>query len=156
MVLKLFNIVRPTAAYFGRKDYQQLQVIKKMVKDLDLDIRIVPCVTLREEDGLAMSSRNSYLSQDERRQAVCLHQALLEAKRLFAEREPKAAKYIEAMTQRINREPDAKIDYISLVHPGTLQDLKEVNHSALAVMAVKVGKTRLIDNMVFERTETET
>jgi pantoate--beta-alanine ligase len=156
VVLKLFNIVQPTAAYFGRKDYQQLQVIKTMVKDLDLDVRIVPCVTLREEDGLAMSSRNSYLSQDERRQAVCLNQALLEAKRLFAEREPKAVKYIETMTQRINREPDAKIDYISLVHPETLQDLKEVNHSALAVMAVKVGKTRLIDNMVFERNETGT
>jgi pantoate--beta-alanine ligase len=156
VVLKLFNIVQPTAAYFGRKDYQQLQVIKTMVKDLDLDVRIVPCVTLREEDGLAMSSRNSYLSQDERRQAVCLNQALLEAQRLFAGREPKAVKYIEAMTQRINREPDAKIDYISLVHPETLQDLNEVNHSALAVMAVRIGKTRLIDNMVFERTETET
>ncbi len=156
VVLKLFNIVQPTAAYFGRKDYQQLQVIKTMVRDLDLGVRIVPCATVREEDRLAMSSRNSYLSRDERRQAVCLNQALLEAQRLFEEREPKAAKYIDIMTERIRREPDAKIDYVSLVHPETLQDLKEVNRSALAVMAVRVGKTRLIDNMVFERKETGT
>ncbi len=156
VVLKLFNIVQPTAAYFGQKDYQQLQVIKTMVRDLDLDVRIVPCATVREKDGLAMSSRNSYLSEGERTQAVCLNQALLEAQRLFTDGEPSAVKYIEAMTQRIKREPDAKIDYVSLVNPETLQDLNEVNHTALAVMAVRIGKTRLIDNMLFGRKETGT
>jgi len=156
VVLKLFNIVQPTAAYFGQKDYQQLQVIKTMVRDLDFDVRIVTCATVREKDGLAMSSRNSYLSDNERGQAVCLNQALLEAQRLFAEREAKAVKYVDAMTKRIKREPDAKVDYVSLVHPETLQDLEEVNHSALAVMAVRIGRTRLIDNMVFERKETGT
>jgi pantoate--beta-alanine ligase len=151
VVLKLFNIVLPTAAYFGQKDYQQLQVIKTMVKDLDLDVQVVSCSTVREEDGLAMSSRNSYLSDNERRQAVCLNQALLEARRLFDDNESKATRYIEAMTQRIENEPDAKIDYINLVNPETLQDLEKVNHRALAVMAVRIGRTRLIDNMIFER-----
>ncbi len=154
VVLKLFNIVLPTAAYFGQKDYQQLQVIKTMVRDLNLDVQVVPCTTLREEDGLAMSSRNSYLSDNERRQAVCLNQALKEARRLFENNESKAAVYIEAMRRRIKREPDAKIDYISLVDPETLQDLEKVNHRALAVMAVRIGRTRLIDNMIFEREET--
>ena len=106
---------------------------------------------MREEDGLAMSSRNSYLSDNERRQAVCLNQALLEARRLFDDNESRANRYIEAMTQRIENEPDAKIDYINLVNPETLQDLEEVNHRALAVMAVRIGRTRLIDNMIFER-----
>ncbi len=156
VVLKLFNIVLPTAAYFGQKDYQQLQVIKTMVRDLNLDVHIVPCPTMREEDGLAMSSRNSYLSDDERRQAVCLNQALLDAQRLFEENESNATGYIEAMTQRIRNEPDATIDYISLVNPETLQDLEEVNHRALAVMAVRIGRTRLIDNIILEREETKT
>jgi pantoate--beta-alanine ligase len=151
VVLKLFNIVVPAAAYFGQKDYQQLQVIKTMVRDLDLDVQVVACATVREEDGLAMSSRNSYLSDNERRQAVCLNQALLEARRLFDDNESRANRYIEAMTQRIENEPDAKIDYINLVNPETLQDLEEVNHRALAVMAVRIGRTRLIDNMIFER-----
>jgi len=122
--------VLPSAAYFGQKDYQQLQVIKTMVRDLDLDVQVVPCTTVREEDGLAMSSRNSYLSDNERRQAVCLNQALLEARRLFEDNESEAARYIETMTQRIENEPDAKIDYINLVNPETLQDLEEVNHRA--------------------------
>ena len=156
VVLKLFNIVQPTAAYFGQKDYQQLQVIKIMVRDLDLDVEIVPCATVREEDGLAMSSRNSYLSSDERHQAVCLNQALFQAQRLFIQGEPKAAKYIAAMTNRIESEPDAKVDYISLVHPETLQELDKVNDSALAVMAVRIGRTRLIDNMILEREQLKT
>ncbi len=155
VVLKLFNIVRPTSAYFGEKDYQQLQVIRTMVRDLDLDVRIAPCETVRENDGLAMSSRNSYLSAIERKQAVCLNQALLQAKSLFVERESKGAKYIEIMTRRIQDEPDAKIDYVSLVDPETLQDLENVNNNALAVLAVRIGKTRLIDNMILKREDIE-
>jgi pantoate--beta-alanine ligase len=151
VVLKLFNMVCPTSAYFGQKDYQQLQVIKTMVRDLNLDVKIVPCPTVREEDGLAMSSRNSYLSKEERQQAVCLIQALHEARTLFRTGEPGARKYIDVMTQRIGREPDAQIDYVSLVHPETLEDLDEVRTSALAVLAVRIGKTRLIDNMLLAR-----
>lgn len=151
VVLKLFNIVRPTAAYFGSKDYQQLQVIQTMVRDLDLDVRIVPCATVREADGLAMSSRNSYLSPDQRRQAVCLYQALLSARELFGRGETDADRFLRTMSDRIALEPDAVPDYIRLVHPETLEDLKVVEGSALGALAVRVGKTRLIDNMLFER-----
>jgi len=150
IVLKLFLIVQPSAAYFGRKDYQQLQVITTMVRDLDLNVRIVPCETVREEDGLAMSSRNAYLAPHERRQAACLHQALLEARRLFAEGERSAARFLEAMRARIGQEPDALVDYVSLVHPETLEDLQEVKDRAVATLAVKIGSTRLIDNMLLE------
>jgi pantoate--beta-alanine ligase len=150
VVLKLFNIVRPSVAYFGMKDYQQLQVIKTMTRDLDLDVRIEPCPTVRESDGLAMSSRNSYLSPSERAQAVCLREALLEAQRLFLNRERSTERYIRAMTERILREPDARPDYISLVHPETLQGLPEVHDRALAALAVQFGATRLIDNMLFQ------
>jgi pantoate--beta-alanine ligase len=148
VVLKLFNIVRPDAAYFGMKDYQQLQVIKTMARDLNLDVRIEPCPTVREADGLAMSSRNSYLSPSERGQATCLYQALQEARKLFLNSEKIGEEYIRAMTERILRDPDARPDYISLVHPETLQDLTEVDDHALAVLAVRIGKTRLIDNML--------
>jgi pantoate--beta-alanine ligase len=150
VVLKLFNIVSPDAAYFGRKDYQQLQVIKTMVRDLDLDVTIVSCPTLREDDGLAMSSRNSYLSPRERQQATCLCQALQTAQSLFDLREPDAKEYVKAMSDRILREPDAQIDYVSLVHPDTLQDLDRVSDQALAVLAVRIGKTRLIDNLLLQ------
>lgn len=149
--LKLFNIVGATRAYFGEKDYQQLQVIKAMVSDFDMDLEIVGCPIVREEDGLAMSSRNAYLSPDERRQALCLHEALQEAQELALLGETCAAEYVQAMQQRIRKEPDATIDYVSLVHPATLEDINEVNDSALAVLAVHVGKTRLIDNMVLYR-----
>jgi pantoate--beta-alanine ligase len=151
VVLKLFNMVKPTAAYFGAKDYQQLQVIITMVRDLDLDVRVVPCPTVRESDGVAMSSRNAYLAPEQRRQAVCLYQALLSARRLFESGERHASPYVGTMTDRIAMEPDAVPDYIRLVHPGTLQDLDSVEGSALAVLAVRIGKTRLIDNMLFEK-----
>jgi len=150
VVLKLFSIVQPSAAYFGRKDYQQLQVITAMARDLDLDVRIVPCATIREADGLAMSSRNAYLAADQRRQAVCLHHALLEAQRLFTEGERSAERYLQAMRGRIEQEPDARIDYVSLVHPETLEDLHEVHDGAVAALAVRIGSTRLIDNMLLE------
>jgi len=154
VVLKLFNILRPSAAYFGMKDYQQLQVIKTMVKELDLDVRVVSCPTIREDDGLAMSSRNSYLSPEERKQAVCLFQAIEQARLMFELGERDAASYIRAMSERIMREPDARPVYVSLVHPETLVDLTEVENGCLAALAVRIGKTRLIDNMLFERMET--
>ena len=150
VVLKLFNIVSPAAAYFGTKDYQQLQVIRTMARDFDLDVRIVPCETVREPDGLAMSSRNVYLAPAERKQAVCLYQALRTAERLFHNGENRADEYLRIMRERISLEPDARPDYISLVNPETLEDLREVGDRALAVLAVRVGKTRLIDNMLFE------
>lgn len=150
VVLKLFNVISPTTAYFGRKDYQQLQVIKTMVRDLDLDVTIVSCPTVREDDGLAMSSRNAHLSPLERRQAVCLYQALRTAQGILDRGEPDAKEYVKAMSERILREPDAQIDYVSLVHPETLQDLERVADRALAVLAVRIGKTRLIDNMLLQ------
>lgn len=152
VVLKLFNMVLPDRAYFGMKDYQQLQVIRTMARDLNLEVRIVPCSTVREPDGLAMSSRNSYLSPEERRQAVCLYEALLAAGRLFELGETRARRYVEVMSERISKEPDTAPDYVSLVDPETLHDLKEVHDRCLAALAVRIGKTRLIDNMVFERT----
>ncbi len=152
VVLKLFNLILPTAAYFGEKDYQQLQVIKTMVRDLDLDVQIVACPTVRESDGLAMSSRNSYLSVEERRQAVCLYQALEAADRLFLNGEADLESYLKAMRDRISERPSAQIDYVELVHPETLQRLEKVNASgALAIMAVRIGTTRLIDNKLLGR-----
>jgi pantoate--beta-alanine ligase len=155
VVLKLINMVAPNAIYFGEKDFQQLQVIKTMVSDLDVDVTIVSCPTVRESDGLAMSSRNAYLSAVQRGQAVCLYQALLLAKERFQSGETHAKSYVEAMAGRIHQEPDAVPDYISLVDPDTLQDLDHVNNSALAVLAVRVGKTRLIDNMRFQRADSD-
>jgi pantoate--beta-alanine ligase len=153
VVLKLINMVSPTAIYFGEKDFQQLQVIKTMVRDLNVDVAVVPCPTVRESDGLAMSSRNSYLSADQRRQAVCLYQALIEAGKRFEAGEVRASNYLETMSLRIRKEPDAVPDYISLVDPDTLRDLDEVADKALAILAVRIGKTRLIDNMRFERAD---
>ncbi len=153
VVLKLINMVTPSAMYFGEKDFQQLQVIKTMVRDLNVDVTIVPCATVRESDGLAMSSRNAYLSADQRCQAVCLYQALLEAKKRFQAGETRAEAYLEAMSDRICQEREAVPDYISLVDPDTLQHLEEVHNSALAVLAVRIGKTRLIDNMRFRRAD---
>lgn len=149
VVLKLFNIVRPTASYFGSKDYQQLQVIKRMVSDLDLEIRVVACPTVREKDGLAMSSRNAYLSKTERVQATCLYEALLAARRLFASGEREGARYVESMTGKILREPDVRADYVNLVHPDTLEDLSQVDDRCVAILAARIGRTRLIDNMLF-------
>ncbi len=151
VVLKLFNIVLPHRAYFGMKDYQQLQVIRTMVKDLNMDVQVVPCETLREQDGLAMSSRNSYLSPEERKKGLSLYQALLEARNLFEKGEQRAEEYVRTMTERVGREPHAVIDYVSLVHPETLETLQEVGDFALAALAVRIGKTRLIDNMLFTR-----
>jgi pantoate--beta-alanine ligase len=149
VVLKLFNVVSPTAAYFGRKDYQQLQVIKTMARP-GSGRNNSSVSDRREDDGLAMSSRNAYLSPSERQQATCLYQALQTAQRILDRGEQDAKVYVKAMSDTIQKEPDAQIDYVSLVHPETLQDLERVADDALAVLAVRIGKTRLIDNMLLQ------
>ena len=145
---KLFNIVKPHKAYFGLKDYQQCAVIRRMVADLNMDLEIVPCATVREPDGLAMSSRNKYLSPEERQQATCLREALSRAQELAAGGERRAAALIEAMTDVIQARPAAKIDYVEIVHPDTLERVDTIEGRAAAVLAVFVGQARLIDNDV--------
>jgi pantoate--beta-alanine ligase len=150
VVAKLFNIVQPTRAYFGQKDAQQLAVIRKMVKDLDMNLEVVGCPTVREPDGLAMSSRNSYLKPDERKAAAVLYQALNLAKKLWQDGENDAGKIRREMTGVIQQRPLAHIDYISIADNETLEELDEVRPPALVSLAVKIGKPRLIDNLVLE------
>lgn len=148
VVSKLFNIVSPDRAYFGQKDYQQAQVIQRMVNDLNfpLEIRIVPI--RRDADGLAMSSRNLYLTSDERQQALCLHEALSICQILYEKGEKNAAKLIEAMQERIKQEPAAVIDYVQIVDAVTLEPQAEVVEPVVAALAVKIGETRLLDNLI--------
>jgi pantoate--beta-alanine ligase len=146
VVLKLFNIIEPTRAYFGCKDYQQLQVIKKMVRDLNVRTEVIGCPTVREPDGLAMSSRNSYLSPSQRKQAVCLYEGLRKAQELFMTHETDVEKYIRFIADTISIESGINPEYIRLVDPDTLRDLSAVHGPALAILAVRIGQTRLIDN----------
>jgi len=148
VVVKLFNIAMPDIAYFGQKDAQQAIVIKKMAEDLnmDVDVKIMPIV--REKDGLAMSSRNAYLSSGERIQAASLYKALRLAKRLFDHGERNSAKIISRMREIIGKEPDAKIDYIAIVDTKELKAVKKISGRALAAVAARVGNTRLIDNVI--------
>lgn len=148
IVLKLFNIIKPTRAYFGQKDFQQLQVIRRMVRDLNVDVSVIGCPTVREADGLAMSSRNSYLQVSERKQAVALNQSLLLAKSMFDAGEISSRSILEAVVNRISREPDARIDYVRIVDSETLSDVDQASSASLVALAVRIGKTRLIDNMI--------
>jgi pantoate--beta-alanine ligase len=150
IVAKLFNIVRPVKAYFGQKDAQQLAVIKKMVKDLDMNLEVIACPTVREPDGLAMSSRNSYLKPDERKAAAILYQSLKLAEKLYSEGEKDASKIRREMTSLIQQQPAANIDYVSIADNETLDELDEITGPALVSLAVKIGKPRLIDNLVLE------
>jgi pantoate--beta-alanine ligase len=150
VVAKLFNIVQPSRAYFGQKDAQQAVVIKRMVADLNMNIEIVAVPTVRESDGLAMSSRNIYLNLDERQAAAVLFKALSLAKQSWQDGRKDADKIRQQMTSLIQKEPLAKIDYISVADAGTLEELKLIDRPALASLAVKIGKTRLIDNMLLE------
>ncbi len=146
IVAKLFNVVMPDRAYFGEKDYQQLQVIRKMVRDLHFPVEIVGCPTVREPDGLALSSRNAYLGPSERRQATVLYRALQEAQALamLGERDPKA---LEAELQRtLETEPNLKVDYAVVVDAVTLEPLRLIDREARALIAARLGGTRLIDN----------
>jgi pantoate--beta-alanine ligase len=148
VVAKLFNIVEPTRAYFGQKDAQQLMVIRRMVSDLNMNLQVVAVPTVREPDGLAMSSRNTYLSPGERQAALVLWQALSLAKQLWFEGERDAQNIRRKMASLIGSEPLAQIDYISLADAESLEELAQIDRPALVSLAVRIGKTRLIDNIV--------
>jgi pantoate--beta-alanine ligase len=148
VVLKLFNIVQPSRAYFGRKDAQQLAVIRRMVADLDVPLEIVPVETVRAPDGLALSSRNAYLSPEERCAALALSRALRLAQARFGEGVHDGDALRAEMTALIAAEPRAQADYISIADPITLQELATVQTGALASLAVRIGVTRLIDNVI--------
>ena len=150
VVAKLLNIVQPDVAYFGEKDAQQLAVIRRMVADLNMPIEIRPCPTVREPDGLAMSTRNGYLNADQRRQATCLHQALERAAELVAAGERSVPVVIAAMEAIIKARPEARIDYISIVDSELLQPLAVLDRAALIALAVQVGPARLIDNILVD------
>ena len=151
VVIKLFNIVQPTRAYFGQKDAQQLAVIEKLVADLNMNLQIVACPILREPDGLAMSSRNTLLSNEQRQAATVLYRSLERARELWTRGESNAGKIRLEMTELIEREPSADISYISIADPMTLKEmLHRVKPPALVSLAVKFGRTRLIDNIVLE------
>lgn len=148
VVAKLFNIVTPDRAYFGQKDAQQLAVIRHMVSDLSYGIEIVGCPIIREEDGLAKSSRNTYLNTDERKAALILSQSLKEGKKLVEAGEKDASKIKKAITDKINTEPLAKIDYVEVVDWKTLEPVETIDGTILTAIAVYIGKTRLIDNFI--------
>jgi len=147
---KLFNIIQPTRAYFGQKDAQQAVVIKKMVADLSMNLEITVVSTIRESDGLAMSSRNTYLNPEERQAAIVLFRALSLARELWQGGEKDADKIRHEMTSLIQKEPLARIDYVSIADANTLEELKAINRPALASLAVRIGKTRLIDNVLLK------
>ena len=151
VVAKLFNIVQPDVAVFGEKDGQQLRIIERMVRDLNFPVRIVRGPTLREPDGLAMSSRNTYLSADERQQALCLRRALDRAEELHRQGERKAERIVEAMRAIIGQSPAARVDYIEVVDDSTLEPARTIERPCVVALAVFVGKTRLIDNAVLGR-----
>ncbi|MEE8194437.1 MAG: pantoate--beta-alanine ligase [Dehalococcoidales bacterium] len=148
VVTKLFNIVRPARAYFGQKDAQQVIVIRKMVSDLNMGLDIINLPTVREPDGLAMSSRNSYLNSEQRQAATVLYQALTLAQKLWLQGERDAERIRQEMLTLLQKEPLATIDYVSIADPETLDELNRVKSPALVSLAVRIGNTRLIDNIV--------
>lgn len=148
VVSKLFHIVTPDKAYFGQKDAQQLAVIRRMVRDLNFDLEVVGCPIVREKDGLAMSSRNTYLSKEERKAALILHKSLMLGKEMAGRGERDAAKIKAAIIQNIETEPLARVDYVEIVNPDTMENIGQMEGAALIAMAVYIGKTRLIDNMI--------
>ncbi|HUK41167.1 MAG TPA: pantoate--beta-alanine ligase [Candidatus Acidoferrales bacterium] len=148
VVAKLFNIERPHAAVFGCKDYQQLQIVRRMVKDLNLGVEIVGHPIVRHPDGLAMSSRNAYLSMAEREAALCLSRALRQAETMLKEGETSSAVILERVKREIAREPLARLEYAHLTDTENLLDLDHVGDGSLLALAVRIGKTRLIDNVI--------
>ncbi len=148
VVNMLFNIVKPDKAYFGQKDAQQAAVLMKMVRDTHQDIELVVCPIAREEDGLAMSSRNTYLNEEERKQATILNQALAEGEKAFLAGETAVEKLVSVIADKIKEMPLAEIDYVDIYDFPSLTEIKKVEHQALAAVAVKFGKTRLIDNRI--------
>ena len=152
VVLKLFNIVRPDWAFFGQKDAQQVVVLRRMAEDLNMDVEIRAMPTVREPDGLAMSSRNSYLSAEERRAALVLFWSLGEARRMFENGERAASRLRECLLTSIASEPLAELDYAEVVDPDSLEPVERIEGEALVALAVYVGKTRLIDNTILGST----
>ena len=150
VVTKLFNIVTPDRAYFGQKDAQQLAVIKRMVKDLNMPLTITGCPIIREEDGLAKSSRNTYLSPEERKAALVLSRSIFLGKEMVEKGERDCKRILAAMTEEIEKEPLAKIDYVKIVDLDTMQQVEKIGRGILAAIAVYIGKTRLIDNFMYE------
>jgi pantoate--beta-alanine ligase len=152
IVTKLFHVFEPRRAYFGQKDAQQLAVIRRLVRDLNFPIDIIACPTLRETDGLAMSSRNVRLTPAHRRQAVCLYQALSTAEKALAGGEDRADRLKALMTGIIGKAPDAKIDYVSVADADTLEEVEWAQESVLLSLAVRFGQVRLIDNVRVDAT----
>jgi len=148
VVAKLFSIVQPDIAFFGKKDFQQLAIIRQMTADLNLPLEIVGMPIVREADGLAMSSRNSYLSPQERQQALCLYRALCKVRKLFAEGECSVERLLAEARSQIMEAPAAVIDYLELRDSTSLKPVKQAGSGTLLAMAVKIGSTRLIDNTV--------
>ena len=151
VVSKLFHIVQPDRAYFGQKDAQQLAVIRRMVRDLNMPLTIVGCPIIREEDGLAKSSRNTYLSTEERKAALCLSRGLNKGKAAVEAGETDAEKVKAIITAEIEAEPLSRIDYVEIVDWNNLEPVSSTEGSILAAVAVYIGKTRLIDNFIIER-----
>jgi len=149
VVTKLLNIVQPHRAYFGEKDAQQLRIVRRLVADLNLPVEIVPCPTVREPDGLAMSSRNTYLSPEERERALALHRSLVLAQELVRAGVRDAAHIRQRMREALAG-PGIRLDYVSIAHPETLEELERIEGPALALVAAWVGPARLIDNMLLE------
>ena len=147
VVLKLFVIVQPDLAVFGLKDFQQSRVIRKMASDLNLPVTILAAPTVREKDGLAMSSRNTFLNPSERKEALCLRRALLQARRMARTGERDARRIRAAMKRIVEREPSARIDYLEIVDGEDLRPVRRIEPGAMAALAVFIGKTRLIDNI---------
>jgi pantoate--beta-alanine ligase len=148
VVNKLFNIVNPNTAYFGQKDAQQSIIIKRMAKDLNMPVKIKVMPTVREADGLAMSSRNVYLNKDERNDAIVLYQALMTAQRIINQKNLDSSSIIQKMRQLINRKKSAKIQYIAIVDPKNLNPIRKIRNKALIALGVWIGNIRLIDNVI--------
>jgi pantoate--beta-alanine ligase len=150
VVAKLFNIVKPHVALFGQKDFQQCVVIQQMVKDLNFDLEILPMPTIREPDGLAMSSRNARLSPTERNISLCIARALNQAQEMVTKGERRAEIVLRAVQETLTRESGVRPEYVSLCHPETLEEVKQLSGPTLLAIAVWVGEVRLIDNRVLQ------
>jgi pantoate--beta-alanine ligase len=150
VVSKLFHIIEPDIAFFGQKDAAQVAIVRRMVRDLNMPVAIEVCAIIREADGLALSSRNAYLNPGERQSALVLHRSLQRAKKLFDQGERDSAKLIAAGKQEFGNEPSARLDYLEIVDPDSLESMATISKPALIAVAAFVGNTRLIDNIVVD------
>jgi pantoate--beta-alanine ligase len=148
VVAKLFHVVEPDAAFFGQKDAAQVAIVQRMVRDLNLSVEIVVCPIVRDPDGLAMSSRNTYLDAEQRKRALVLHRSLLRIQKLAEAGEREAAKLLAAGREEFAQLPSVRLDYLEIVNPDTLDPVKDISGGALAAVAAIVGSTRLIDNLI--------